>query len=126
MIRSTKQRHAIQQAFKDSERPLTPQNVLEIASAHVPSLGVATVYREIRRLLEEGVLAVVDVPGHSTCYEYAQTGHNVFFRCDRCGDVYGSKSVDVPLKGNLPSGFRVENHQVFLYGRCRSCSKKKS
>ena len=51
MERSTRQRRAIREAFLEAGRPLSPQEVLELARKKVPSLGLATVYRTLKGLV---------------------------------------------------------------------------
>ena len=51
MERSTRQRTAIRDALEAAQRPLLPQEVLDAAQAQVPSLGIATVYRNLKQLV---------------------------------------------------------------------------
>ena len=57
MERNTRQRSAIRDAIALADRPLLPQEVLEAAQHEVPGLGIATVYRNLKVLVEEGDLA---------------------------------------------------------------------
>ena len=66
MQRDTRQRRAIRNVFMTSGRPLTPDEVLSMGQRLVDSLGLATVYRNIKILYEEGWLAEVDLPGGGT------------------------------------------------------------
>ena len=54
MERNTRQRSAIRDAIAQAQRPLLPQEVLEAARTEVPGLGIATVYRNLKALVEEG------------------------------------------------------------------------
>ena len=74
--RSTRQRKAIEDALRGAERPMTPEELLELAKARVPQLGIATVYRAIKDLRDTGEVVAVEVPGHPTCYETAHRGHH--------------------------------------------------
>ena len=62
----TRQKAAIRDAFLEADRPLSPDEVLEGAQRHHPSLGKATVYRNIQSLVDEGWLQSVEIPGDST------------------------------------------------------------
>lgn len=119
--RNTRQRSAIRDAFERAGRPLSPQQVLEAAQAGVEGLGIATVYRNIKGLLEEGWLAAVDLPGNATVYERSGKAHHHHFHCERCGRVFD-------LKGCLPNinrlagrRFSVARHELVLYGTCAGC-----
>lgn len=62
MERNTRQRKAIQQCLEDAGRPLAPQEILEHAQGLVPGMGLATVYRNIKSMLEAGEIATVSLP----------------------------------------------------------------
>ena len=71
MQRDTRQRRAIRAVFQDSARPLSPEEVLQAAQAEAPTLGLATVYRNLKGLVEEGWLVPVALPGAAPRYEPA-------------------------------------------------------
>ncbi len=121
MERSTRQRRAIREVFLEAGRPLSPQEVLGLARSKVPSLGLATVYRTLKGLLEEGFLVPVHLPGEPPRYEAAGRGHHHHFLCRACGRVYELPGCPPGLEGNLPPGFRAWGHEVTVYGLCPSC-----
>ncbi len=120
MERSTRQRRAIREVFLETDRPLSPQEVLELARKKVPSLGLATVYRNLRNLQEEGFLVPVALPGEPPRYERAGQAHHHHFLCRVCGRVYELLGCDLALT-HLPPGFLAEAHEVTVYGRCPRC-----
>ncbi len=124
MQRSTVQRRAILAALQDAAGPLTPQQVHDAARAAQPTLGLATVYRNLARLEEAGDVVCVHLPDDVTRYEPAGRGHHHHFRCRRCDGVFELKA-DCPvrvLEGvTLPGGFKVEDHALTLYGLCGTC-----
>jgi len=120
--RSTRQREAIRQVFKDHSRPLLPTEVLKAARRRVPNLGLATVYRTLKRLTEEGWLVGFGLPGQSqTYYERAQ-GHHHHFYCRECEKLFKVNCVPAHLKDLTPAGFVHEGHELVLYGLCKPCS----
>ena len=122
MRRQTEQRRAIRQALKAAGRPLSAQEVLEAAQGSVSGLGIATVYRNLKALVDEGWLRPVDLPGEPSRYELAAQDHHHHFHCGACDRVF---DVDGCLKGlerNLPDGFEAERHEVVIYGRCADCA----
>ena len=76
MERNTVQRRAIHLVLEQSGRPMGPVEMFEAAKAHAPGLGIATVYRTIKRLLDEGYLQQVDLPGEAPRYETAGRPHH--------------------------------------------------
>jgi Fur family ferric uptake transcriptional regulator len=125
MERSTRQRAAILAAIADARRPLTPQEVLESARESVQGLGMATVYRNIKALLEDGSLQVVNLPGESPRYETAEHEHehHHHFQCTVCSRVFDVHDCPGDLGSLTPKGFTVERHELTLYGRCADCAK---
>ena len=65
MIRNTAQRRAIRKILAEADRPLSPEETLTGAQNIVPNLGMATVYRSVKSLVEEEWLVAVDMPGES-------------------------------------------------------------
>lgn len=123
MQRATKQRTAIQQAVEKARRPLSPQEVLELAQEKVPTLGIATVYRAVSSLVDEGVLRAVEIPGQSPRYEMAGLAHHHHFCCMDCGQVFDLQGCPMKPSYILPKGFKVESHEVTLFGQCPECSR---
>ena len=63
MERRTRQYQAIVEVIIAAERPLLAQEILALASEVVPRLSIATVYRNIKSLQDEGVIKPVLLPG---------------------------------------------------------------
>jgi Fur family transcriptional regulator, ferric uptake regulator len=122
MERKTRQRDAIRGVFLRVGRPLSPTEVLQYAQVEVPGLGIATVYRNIKSLVEEGELKPIDIPGQSTCYESAGLAHHHHFHCNRCGKVYDIEGCPGKIEDLTPKGFSVESHEVILFGSCDHCN----
>jgi Fur family ferric uptake transcriptional regulator len=121
MERSTRQNTAIREAIEAAGRPLSPTEVLDEARRHVAALGLATVYRNLKALVDAGAIQVVTLPGEVARYEVAQRGHHHHFRCDVCQKVFDVHQCPGDLAGLAPPGFRVDRHEITLYGRCSEC-----
>ena len=121
MERSTRQRAAIRAAIERAQRPLSPQEVLTAAQADVPALGMATVYRNLKLLLEASEITSVNLPGDSARYEASQQAHHHHFQCTACERVFDVHQCPGDLARLAPQGFTVEHHELTLYGRCSEC-----
>lgn len=122
MERNTRQRDAIRQVFEEQPRPLGPAEVLEYGRSHVSKLGIATVYRTINSLVESGWLVPVELPGEPPRYERSGAAHHHHFRCRLCSRVFEIHGCPGDLRELTPSGFRLESHEVVLYGLCSTCA----
>jgi len=121
--RNTAQRQAIRQVFNDTGRPLSPNEIHESAQEHLPGLGIATVYRTVNRLVDEGWLVTLDVPGEPQRYERAGKGHHHHFQCTECTRMFDFEGCPGNMASLLPKGFQLQDHEIFLYGRCPDCVK---
>ena len=124
ITRQTQQRNIVFQVLAEADRPLSPQEILDKGKISVPSLGIATVYRNIKKLLNEGVLKVVELPGSAQRYEIAGKDHHHHFHCNTCGRVYEIEGCAMGIEHNLPCDFELEDHVVVLYGRCADCTSQ--
>ncbi len=120
-MRQTPQRTAIRQALLDAGRPLSHEEVLRAARHECPGLGIATVYRNVRRLREQGWLREVELPGAPSRYEVADKGHHHHFHCVSCDRIFEVEDCPGDLKRLAPRGFVVQSHEIILYGVCRTC-----
>jgi Fur family ferric uptake transcriptional regulator len=121
MERITKQGTAILNAIQTAQRPLLAQEILEAASVEVPGMGIATVYRNIKSLVDNDMLTTVHLPGENPRYESAHHHHHHHFHCTRCQKVYDVHDCPGDLKQLAPKGFAVESHELTLYGACDVC-----
>jgi Fur family ferric uptake transcriptional regulator len=120
--RQTRQRSAIRAAFEHADRPLSPVQVLEAAQRSEKGLGIATVYRNIKNLLEEGWLSALELPGAMTVYERSGKEHHHHFFCDQCTRVFELSGCVEKIDCLAGRRFRVRRHELVLYGTCADCA----
>ena len=125
--RNTRQRQLIRELFSGAERPLSPEDVVAAAQRRDRrAVSLSTVYRAIRVLVDEGWLAVVELPGSAARYEMAGKAHHHHFVCDVCNAVYELEGCTVTDSLKLPRGFRAVSHDVTIAGTCARCRSRKS
>ncbi|MDP0498955.1 MAG: transcriptional repressor [Verrucomicrobiota bacterium JB022] len=124
MIRQTRQRAAIEQVLREAGRPLSPNEIHEMAVKLLPGLGLRTVYRQIKDLSEAHLLLGVDYPGQPVRYELAMDGHIGHFICRDCDRVYYLQ-VEVPeVHIEEPEGFKITGQETIFYGVCPNCAQR--
>jgi Fur family ferric uptake transcriptional regulator len=64
----------------------------------------------------------VELPGESPRYERSGIGHHHHFRCRSCARVFEIHGCPGDLRELTPEGFRLESHDVTLYGQCARCA----
>lgn len=124
--RSTRQRNAIRQALTKEARPLSPPEVLLAAQKIVPRLGIATVYRNLKAMVDAGEITPVVLPGERCYYELASKGcqHHHHFSCDACGKIFDIDGCEETFARLLPEGFSLTAHELTLYGLCARCQSR--
>lgn len=119
--RRTRQGEAIKRAFERANRPLSPQQALDAARAEVKGLGIATVYRNIKALVDSKWLAPVDLPGAPAVYERAGKIHHHHFHCEGCSRVFELTGCIPRINRLAGRRFSVTRHELVLYGLCAEC-----
>lgn len=123
MERQTRQRLAIRGALQQADRPLSPAEIHALSKSRSRGLGMATVYRSIRMMVEAGEIVAVELPGETPRYEAAGKHHHHHFHCRVCQRVYEVEGCPEDIGSLVPRGFTLEDHEVVLYGRCAACRR---
>ena len=103
---------------------MTPAEIWQAARAISPGLGIATVYRALRILMDMGTVEVVDIPGAPPHYERKHPHHHHHFLCETCQKVYEVEACTSGIDQLAPTGFAVKRHSLTLYGVCPECARK--
>ncbi len=126
MQRETRQRQAIRKAFDQHQGPLSPQQVLQAAQLQAPGLGIATVYRTLKMLQNDGWLCLVELPGQPARYERSGKRHHHHFHCRACGEVFEIEACPCTMASMAPRDFQLERHEIVLYGLCKWCRQSQN
>ena len=116
--RSTKQREIVYDALMQLYHP-TAEEVYEYLRGAYPTIGRATVFRNLAVLAEEGRIVKLFFPDEVAHYDANIDGH-YHFVCRRCAkiiDLSINKRVLFPPRED----FVVDAQEVNLYGHCREC-----
>ncbi len=130
----TKQRSEVLGVLEKSNgEHITAKQVHERLEKEGSTIGSATVYRQLEKLVEEGLVRRYSLgPGEAACYSYAadeSCDHDHCFHCvcTKCGKLYHVECDHLAeIAGHLASehGFTVDPSRTVFYGICESCSKK--
>jgi len=92
-----------------------------LAKKALPRIGIATVYRFLREMLDEKKLVMVEIPQEAPRYELAEKDHHHHFLCKKCGRVFDIPGCLSEVNHLAPKNFRVDSHEITLFGQCESC-----
>jgi Fur family ferric uptake transcriptional regulator len=123
--RKTRAREVIPAVVRRAQGPLTVAQILEQAQKDLPGLGVATVYRTVKLLLEAGEIVAVVLPDGLARYESARKSHHHHFQCRACEEVFCIDSCPVTglERRKALAGFEVQDHDLTVFGSCPDCAE---
>ena len=124
--RNTKQLSFILDTIKMMPRHFTADDVYEEVKKEYPGLGQATVFRNLNKMAEEGILLRIEVPGGAREYELMAPKH-YHAKCMKCGKLFDIEMDYMPnLEKKLKDahGFQFSGHDIIFTGLCSSCIKK--
>jgi Fur family ferric uptake transcriptional regulator len=124
MRSQTRQRDAIARAIREAAGPLSPGEIRAAALGRAPGLGIATVYRTVKLLLQQGVVRSVEVGANDVRYEPSDRAHHHHFLCRGCGEAIDIAGCPGHLSKLVPQGFILEAHEILLHGLCAKCSTR--
>ena len=115
---------AVLEAVRASEDHPTALVVYEAVRSVRPQIGLATVYRVLHQLAEQGLIK--ELGQNAECRYDARIDRHDHAVCTNCGTL-----LDVPVEIHLPAdvlqeaarvtGMKLRSHEVRIYGLCRSC-----
>ncbi|MGI8650823.1 MAG: Fur family transcriptional regulator [Rubrobacter sp.] len=122
--RKTRQRDAILEAIRGASGPLSVAEIRVLAGREIPGIGIATIYRNVKTLRDEGTIIAVELPGEDSRYEPVGRGHHHHFRCTDCERTFDLEGCPVGVQSGatLPGGYRVDGHSLTFYGSCEDCN----
>jgi Fe2+ or Zn2+ uptake regulation protein len=126
-MRQTPQREGILQVLKDSDRPLTVEEIWE----RMPERrsGLPTVYRNLERFVQEGwaegILGADQVMRFVRCDSRHHHHHLQCRRCGRTAEVDACGLEESLRTMEALSGFEITHHQLLLFGLCAGCKNEK-
>ncbi len=123
IVKKTRQRESVWEVIQNSPIPLTPLEICRRAAQRVEGLGIATVYRTLKKLVGEGRVRSIQFAGLQPHYESTDKEHHHFFVCEGCNQIFDIVGCLCGLPDLLPSGYRMNNHEIVIYGDCPKCVK---
>jgi Fur family ferric uptake transcriptional regulator len=125
--RSTKQRSAVSAVLDEADAFLSAQDLHAKLRARGENVGLATVYRALQVLAEDGDVDVLRTDdGAEAVYRRCSTGHHHHLVCRRCGatvEVEGPAVEAWAKRVGADHGFTAVQHVVEVFGVCADCSE---
>lgn len=122
----THQRQVIYEVLAGTHGHPSPEEVYARVKRRIPSVSLATVYKNIHLFIESGIFNQVSLHHGSMRVETNQSAHHhlVCTRCKAIADIDADVLGLAGIEGRLPGGFLVKRLAVDVIGLCESCQKQ--
>jgi Fur family transcriptional regulator, peroxide stress response regulator len=125
--RATRQLEAVFQALQgDSSHPFADE-VYRRVRQELPRISLATVYRNLQRLVEDGKIRTVLLGERVARYDPETSDHDHFI-CQSCGrviDLFLERARQIDLTPLANDGYIVTTHNLMIYGVCQVCTARR-
>lgn len=118
--------------MEHGEQPVTVQDICDHFKELGVSMGTTTVYRQLERFVEEGLVNKYLSDGNGgAAFEYvdrADCGEHTCFhcKCEKCGALIHLHCHELEDMQNhifAHHGFRLDSLKTVFYGVCEQCSR---
>ena len=124
--RYSRQREAILNYLKGTTAHPTAEQIYSDLKGDYPELSLATVYRNLGYLLNNGEIMKINIEGTTVRYDYTTNCHYNLV-CRECGGVFDLKLdslEELDKKAESSNGCRIDSHELTFYGLCAGCVEK--
>ena len=126
----TRQQKAVLSCIESVHGGASAAELAELLHARGDSVGLTTVYRQLEKLHEQGLVHKI-VTDDGTRYQFCDCRHHgndcFLIKCEQCGCV---EHVDCAHLGELYSHlaqehhFRINPRRTLFYGLCQNCAQE--
>ena len=124
-IKSTKSRNQILEILEKTNEPLTAEDIFK--KVIDKNINLSTVYRTLNSFYDQNIVSKeIDKEGRAL-FVMVREKHQHVLVCTKCGKKIFLKEcpyneINQHIFDN--TGFKVENHNIEIYGLCMECQKK--
>ena len=124
--RPTRQQSAIAREMAGSEEFRSAQEIHAALVAGGDKIGLATVYRTLQAMVDEGLVDALRTDDGEQAYRRCSTGHHHHLVCRDCGrtvEIEGPAVERWTAAISAEHGFTDVAHTLELFGRCGPCDE---
>ena len=127
-IKATKQRELIFDALKQSDTPVTAEQLFLKLKAVDSLINLSTVYRSLNIFVEKKLVIESFIPEEKTSvFEINRMEHKHYLICVNCKKVMAIDNCPVEeYEKSLEksTGFDIKGHKLEIFGYCPECRSK--
>ena len=123
-LRCTPQRYGVMAFLMEHPGHPTAAEIFEAVNRLDPRSSRATIYNNLRDLVEAGLVREVAVEGRAARFDAKAVRHHHFI-CDRCGNVEDLEWYEVPMPASGSLGKRILREcELIVRGLCARCAPR--
>ena len=126
LLKRSRQKVAILRVLRNTKSHPTATWIYDEVRKEIPSISLATVYRNLRLLQTRGEISGLDIAGDCKRFE-SNTHHHYHGKCDRCGQIFDideSAGKRLELEIMQKTDFTISEYRLEFRGLCRNCREK--
>ena len=125
-LRCTPQRYAVMAFLMEPNRHPTAVEIFEAVNRLDPRSSRATIYNNLRDLVEAGLVREVAIEGRAARFDAKGVKHHHFI-CDGCGNVEDMEWYAVPIPAAKSLGERtLRECELIFRGSCKKCAARRN
>ncbi len=122
----SKQRELILKTLQENPVHPTADYIYSVLKKELPTISLATVYRNLNQLAEQGKIKKIEGLDGSSHFDH--TIHNHYhFVCIKCNKIYDipyEVAKDIEQKVSAMTGLKITDHDISFKGICTACQHK--
>lgn len=126
--RTTQQLTVISAAIQGDHSHPSAEDIYLRVRKILPHVSLGTVYRNLQRLVQEGMIQMLFLGERVARYDPTLGEHDHFI-CQQCGrveDVLVDRDLQVDFAQLVKEGFTVTAHSLAIHGVCQRCGQRRA
>jgi Fur family ferric uptake transcriptional regulator len=122
-MRSSRQRELVLETVRSTFEHPTAEWIYKTVRKRLPRVGLGTIYRNLKALVEEGLIREVRRADEAVRYD-GNTGEHYHISCISCGRVSDLPvSVDraIERRAHEATNYAIVGHAIEVQGVCPGC-----
>lgn len=123
-LRITPQRYAVLNVLANSHQHPSAESIHAELIEHYPTMSLATVYKTINLLKQEGEVLELEFSDLGNRYDGINPEPHPHVICTECGKIIDPSQLnlnEITNKMMAETGFKVVSHRLDFYGICPDC-----
>ncbi len=124
--RNTKQKQLILAILKESDRPMSINEIYSQVVSQLPKIAKSTIYRTIDALLGQNLIDKYHLNDNEIFYRIKadRSEHKHIVICNDCKKVFDLPTCPIHALEDamVEEGFIIKEHQIQITGLCKDCA----